>query len=115
MRHGPELAKPAAMRDGQKTVRLVKQYDRPEFRTKPTRDDTAARLKQDLKILRMELAELKDQRRRLHEEVNDTIKMLIAALEDGKEETETEIRRRISRLKGSLEYPGRHDFVMRER
>jgi flagellar biosynthesis/type III secretory pathway protein FliH len=112
MRHGPPLAKPAAMPD-EKTVRLVKQYDRPDFRAKLNPNKTTLRSHVDLQVLHMEIAELKDQRRRLREEIESTIKMLTQAIEEGKEETVEQVKRRISRLKGSLEYRGRWDFSER--
>lgn len=102
------------MPDG-KPVRLVKQYDRPETRAPSTPDDVTATLKLEVKILRMEIAELEDQRHRLCIEIEDTIKMLTAALQENKEETIEQVRRRISRLKGALEYRGRVDSVDLER
>jgi FtsZ-binding cell division protein ZapB len=109
MPRGTPLAKPANMPDA-KTVRLVKKYDRPDFRTPKLRDEPA-KLNVDIQILKMEMAELKDQRRRLRQEIEETIKMLTAALEDNKQETVDEVRRRISRLKGALEYRGRYDYM----
>ena len=94
------------VQDDQSTVRLVKQYERPETRQKPTPDDVTARLKVEIKMLEMSILEFKDQRRRLREEIEDTIKMLTAAMEERKEETFDQVRRRISRLKGALEYRG---------
>lgn len=111
---GPSLANPSGMSDGERTVPLVKEYPHPEFRTKPPEDEPA-RLRLELKMLRMELTAIKDQRRRLREEIKDTITLLTEALEDDKQETVDQLRRRISRLKGSLEYPGRYDYVMKER
>lgn len=99
----------------EKTVRLVKQYDIPAARSLPTPDDRAAKDKLELKLLRMDVRALQDEKRRLREEIEDTIKMLTQALEENKEETAEQVRRRISRLRGSLEYRGRCDFVMKER
>ena len=114
MRHGTHDAKPATM-DGEKTVRLVKQYDRPEFTTKPTPEDQISKSKLELKMLRMDIRALQDEKRRLREEIEDTIKMLTAALLEDKEETPEQVKRRISRLKGALEYRGRYDFSLTER
>lgn len=112
MRHGPPLAKSTTMPD-EKTVRIVKQYDRPDFRAKVAPGETTLRSHIDLQVLHMEIAELKDQRRRLREEIESTIQMLTQAIEEGKEETIEQVKRRISRLKGSLEYRGRWDFSER--
>lgn len=114
MRLGPRSAKTAAMQDG-KTVQLVKKYDRPDFNTKPTLDDKRAKDRLELKMLRMDMNALKDQQRRLREEIEDCIKMLTLALEENRAETAEQVKRRISRLKGALEYRGRCDYTMVER
>ena len=113
--HGSHLAKPAPVQERDKIVPLVKQYDRPEFRTKPSRIDKKRAEAADLASLHRQIAELKDKVRRLSEEIKDEIKMLQGALYDDKHETFGQIERRISRLKGSLEYLGRSDFVTTER
>lgn len=97
----------------EKTVPIVKQYDRPEFRTKPTRVDLERSDRVELAYLRGQIAALKDKVRRLKEEIEDEVKMLNAALYDDKQETIGQVQRRISRLKGALEYRGSSDYVER--
>lgn len=108
-RHGSQVANSRPM-PGLK-VRIVKQYDRPDFQTKPTPEDEERADRTELRFLREKLREQKDQIRRLKEEIKDEIKMLTAALEDDIQETIGQVQRRISRLKGSLEYRGRADFT----
>jgi hypothetical protein len=114
MRPGKPIAHPPAMPDT-RTVRLVKHYNRPDFNTRPRPGDIAAKLRLELKMLEMELRERNDQIRRFREEIEDMIKLLTAAVEEDKQETAEQIRRRVSRLKGSLEYKGRYDFSLTER
>jgi hypothetical protein len=114
MRLGKSLAKEPAMPDS-RTVRLVKHYDRPDFKTRPRPGDIAAKLRLELKIAEMELRQRHDQIRRFREEIEDMIKLLTAAVEEDKQETAEQLRRRISRLRGSLEYKGRCDFSLTER
>lgn len=111
-RQGFQVAKTGAM-ESEQPVRIVKQYDRPDFATKPNRVDEKRAHKTELLFLRGKLAEQSDQIRRLKEEIMDEIKMLIAALEENEQETQGQVQRRISRLKGSLEYRGRPDFKER--
>jgi|SRR6185369_10949901 len=61
--------------------------------------------KVDIGFLRAEIRLLKSRNARLENEIKSEVKMLTAAL-DGEQETYDQVKRRISRLKGSLEYPG---------
>lgn len=88
-------------------VSLVREYTRPEFRTKPNKIDLRRANTVELQYLRGQLTEQKDKIRRLREEIEDEIKMLAAVIEDDKKESIGNIKRRISRLKGALEYRGR--------
>jgi hypothetical protein len=101
--------------ESKQTVRIVKKYDRPDFNSKPNIEDETRADKTELSFLRAKLAEHKDQIRRLKEEIADEIKMLSAALYDDQQESMGQIERRISRLKGALEYRGRASFIDRER
>lgn len=103
---GPKSAYAVHVPDGEKTVRLVKRYDRPVATTPPTREDQQREDATELGLLRERLAEANDRVRRLKEEVKSQIEMLTAALEEGKEETIDQVKRRISRLRGALEYRG---------
>lgn len=103
---GPKVAVAVHVPDGAKTVRLVKRYDRPVASSPPTREDQHREQTTELALLRERLAEAKDRERRLREEIKSEIEMLNAALEEEKDETIDQVRRRISRLRGSLEYPG---------
>lgn len=78
------------------------------FTTKPTPDDIVQGLQAGVASLKAQNSSLKDRLRRLESEIQSEVKMLTAAME-GKQETFDQVRRRISRLKGSLEYPGRID------
>lgn len=97
----------------EKTVPIVKQYDRPEFRTKPTRIDKGRSDRVELAHLRGQIAALNDKVRRLKEDIQDEIRMLTAALYEDKQETIGQVQRRISRLKGALEYRGSSEYVER--
>lgn len=107
---GLQVAHAAVMPTDDETVAIVKEYPRPEFNQKRTPDDTIRQIKAGVADLRAENAGLKDRVRRLSEEIQGEIKMLTAALSENKQETVDQVRRRISRLKGSLEYPGRTDY-----
>lgn len=48
-------------------------------------------------------------------QIEDEIKMLSAVLDEDKKESVEALRRRISRLKGALEYRGRDDYTLTER
>jgi len=114
MRQGFQIAKPVSMPD-EATVRIVREYARPEFKTKPDKQDKKRIERTELAYLKDQVARLKDQVRRLSEEVESEIKMLTSALNDDKQESIGQVERRISRLKGALEYRGRSDFVTTER
>jgi predicted RNase H-like nuclease (RuvC/YqgF family) len=107
---GSEFAQAQAMPTDDETVSIVKEYPRPEFNRKRTPDDTIREIKAGVADLRAENAALKDRIRRLEEEIQSEIKMLTAALAQNQQETIDQVRRRISRLRGSLEYPGRTDY-----
>lgn len=112
-RQGFQVAKDGAM--DSKQISIVKRYERPEFRSKPSVEDQRRADKTELSFLRAKLAEQKDQIRRLKEEILDEIKMLSSALYDDEQESIGQIQRRISRMKGALEYRGRADFIDKER
>lgn len=105
---------PVPAPDGQKTVRLVKRYDRPEASSLPRRDDLQREDTTELALLREKLAEANDRVRRLKQEVTSEIEMLTAALNEQKEETIDQVRRRISRLRGALEYRGHAGMKTRD-
>jgi predicted RNase H-like nuclease (RuvC/YqgF family) len=107
---GSEVAQAQVMPTDDETVTIIKEYPRPEFNRKRTPDDIIGKIKAGVADLRAENAALKDRIRRLSEEIQNEIKMLTAALSENKQETVDQVRRRISRLKGSLEYPGRTDY-----
>ncbi len=107
---GPPIAEAGAMPDNEGTVSIIKEYPRPEFNRKRTPDDVIRQIKSGVADLRAENAALKDRIRRLEQEIQSEITMLTAALAENKQETVDQVRRRISRLKGSLEYPGRVDY-----
>jgi len=65
--------------------------------------------------LRDEIRCLNDRIRRFKEQINWEIAFWESALSEGKKETRDQVRRRISRLKGSLEYKGRADYTLTER
>jgi hypothetical protein len=64
--------------------------------------------------MRDEIRCLNDRIRRLKEQVGWEIEFWESALNEGKKETRDQVKRRISRLKGSLEYKGRPDYTKRE-
>ncbi len=107
---GSPLAQAGIMPNNEDTVSIIKEYARPEFNQKRTPDDVIRQIKSGVADLRAENAALKDRIRRLEQEIQSEIKMLTAALSENKQETVDQVRRRISRLKGSLEYPGRTDY-----
>lgn len=111
---GPAVAKSEPMSD-ETPVRIVKKYDRPVFRSKPSKEDVRRANRVELSYLQGQVKILNDRVRRLKEELRDELKMLTAALEQGTEETHDQVKRRISRLKGALEYQGRPDYTMKER
>lgn len=96
-------------------VRIVKKYDRPVFRSKPSKQDVRRANRVELSYLQGQVRILNDRVRRLKEEIKNEIAMLTAALEEGTEETHDAVKRRISRLAGALEYQGRPDYTMKER
>ena len=104
---GSQIAKPVPV---EKTVRIVKIYPRPEFNVKPKKEDFRRQELTELSYLRSTIATQKDKIRRLKEEVEDQIKMLKAALEEDRQETVDQVKRRISRLQGALAYRGSDDF-----
>ncbi len=107
---GSPLAKAGVMPTDDDTVSIIKEYARPEFNQKRTPDDIIRQVKAGVADLRAENAALKDRIRRLEQEIQSEIKMLTVAMSENKQETVDQVRRRISRLRGSLEYPGRTDY-----
>jgi hypothetical protein len=91
--------------DDEETVALIKEYSVPEICHRQTTNDKLRHATIDLGLLRAELKRIKSRCARLENEIEAEVKMLIAAL-DGEQETYDQVKRRISRLKGSLEYPG---------
>ena len=91
--------------DDEKTVVLIKEYSTPEICHRQTTDDKLRHATIDLGLLRAELKRIKSRCARLENEIEAEVKMLIAAL-GGEQETYDQVKRRISRLSGSLKYPG---------
>jgi hypothetical protein len=67
---------------------------------------TSTSLDVEIAQLRTELARQNDVVRRLREEIEDEIATWTYLLETGNGETYDSVKRRISRLKGALKYPG---------
>lgn len=103
--HGIHVAKSESMgNEAEKLITVVKEYTAPA----PQRvndDDKLRHANVDLAYLRAELKRMKSRNARLESEIQSEIKMLTAAL-SGEQETYDQVKRRISRLKGALEYPG---------
>jgi hypothetical protein len=111
MSSGAHVAKTPTVPAQRDSVRLVKRYDRaPDRISLPTLTNGDS-FKVELDYLRGELKAANDRVRRLREEVTETVKMLTLALEDCREESPDQVKRRISRLKGALEYPGSTKFT----
>jgi hypothetical protein len=116
MPHGLKLAPAAPVPETDDIeVTVIKEYEAPQFLNEPTADDILRQERLQLAGLKADNAALRDRVRRLEEQVKDEINMWTLALTEGKKETQEQVRRRISRLKGSLEYRGRQDFVTHER
>src|SRR5690348_11787492 len=103
--HGCNVAKPETMDLENEAVALIKQYSVPQTAQPHDSDDTLRHAKVDIGFLRSELKRIKSRCARLENEIQSEVKMLTAAL-NGEQETYDQVKRRISRLKGSLEYPG---------
>lgn len=92
---------PESIKDIDLRVPLVKQYTVPNTKdSSQDKDETVT-----LKFLTSQVKQLKSRNARLEMEIESAIKMLTAAL-NGEQETYDQVKRRISRLKGALEYPG---------
>ena len=100
----PERVQPKT--DDEKTVVLIKEYSSPEICHRQTTNDKLRHATIDLGLLHAELNRIKSRCARLENEIEAEVKMLTAALNDGYQESREQIKRRISRLTGSLKYPG---------
>jgi hypothetical protein len=92
-------------RDANDIVVIVKDYSVPRANPQATTDDKLRQANVDVAYLCAKLKQLESRNARLENEIQSEVKMLTAAL-DGEQETYDQVKRRISRLKGSLEYPG---------
>jgi len=82
----------------------------------PEKDDIVRKLQTELGALRDKVSRHADQKRRLREEITEEIRIWSDLLERDQQVTYDYIKRRISALKGSLEYPGIVGFeAMEER
>ena len=81
-------------------VQLIKDYD-----VHVAVDEIPTNYPNITSILKAENQRLKSRIMRLESEIKDEIQMIVNALE-GKAETYDRVKRRLSRLKGSLQYPG---------
>lgn len=109
-RHGILVAKPrAVLLKDDKAVVPVKQYPRPEFNTKPDSDDLLRQERVETQYLESEVKRLKDKIYRMEAMLEDELRMWRRGLDDGQWETIEAVQRRLSRLRGSIEYRGRDD------
>jgi len=81
-----------------KLVQLIKDYDVHVDEILIDRPNVTS-------LLKAENQRLKSRIKRLEMEIKDEIEMMANALQ-GKAETYDQVKRRLSRLKGSLKYPG---------
>jgi hypothetical protein len=72
----------------------------------PIKDDALRKALATIEQLRRDMSRQEDRQRRIREEIMTEIKIWIELLETGKPLSYEYIKRRISGLKGSLEYPG---------
>lgn len=78
----------------------------PEVRRPLSLDDKLALAEAEIASLERDIDKLKDKIRRLKEEVQDEIDIWTRLLATRQGEPIEAVKRRISRLKGALEYPG---------
>lgn len=90
-----------------KLVRFLKIYEHPQFRPNDNLEERERAHKVELKHLEDEVKRLGDRLERLEFEIEHQVKMLTTVLNGESEETYESIKRRISQLKGSLNYRGR--------
>lgn len=88
-----------------KLVRVIKDYSVFQPNPQSTDSDKLRHANVDIGYLRGELSRLESRCERLQREIESEAKMLAAALK-GEQETYDQVKRRISRLKGALDYPG---------
>jgi HPt (histidine-containing phosphotransfer) domain-containing protein len=93
----------------EKKVSLIREYAIPTFASQDTKSDIERVNLVELQYLQNQVRAQNDRIRRLREEIESQIRMLTAALCENKQETYDEVKRRLSRLKGALEYRGRVD------
>lgn len=104
--HGLPIAKSASVTLEEKLIAFVKDYTVPRPDTlKRAENDTRRQISIDISYLRAENRRQKDRIKRLEYEIRDQINLMERAIE-GHRETYDQVKRRISRLKGSLAYPG---------
>ena len=92
------------------SINPIKSYAAPRFAKKvialPNQDDLIRQLRAELSHLSDKVARAADQQRRLREEIAEEIKIWTGLLESGEKVSFDYMKRRISRLRGSLAYPG---------
>jgi hypothetical protein len=91
------------LQDTASSVALIKQYTVPN--TKDYVRDTLQEKKIDVAFLRSELRRLQSKVKRLEHEIESEVTFITAAL-NGEQESWDQVKRRLSRLKGALEYKG---------
>jgi len=98
----PEIGGDLGRNDSSQTefVQLIKDYD-----VHVSVDEIPINYPNVTSLLKAENQRLKSRIKRLELEIRDEIEMMINALQ-GKAETYDQVKRRLSRLKGSLKYPG---------
>jgi len=119
---GTKLAPSVGMPTKPGGIHPIKNYSREKVSAKvlplPDKDDIVRKLQTELGALRDKVSRHADQKRRLREEITEEIRIWTELLESGKQVSYDFIKRRISGLKGSLDYPGipgAEAFEMKER
>lgn len=96
-------------------VTIFKPANSSKLHYLPTKEDQTRQLHATIDQLKRDMARQNDRMRRLVEEIEDEILIWTRLLESRQGESYDAVKRRISRLKGSLEYPGIPGFEMKER
>jgi hypothetical protein len=105
----------AKEQDDNELLGAIVEYARPEPPAPPTPEDIHRANTNHISYMRDEIRTLNDRIRRLKEQIGWEIQFWESALNEGKKETREQVKRRVSRLKGSLEYLGRPDYYEQER
>ena len=107
---GPKLASTGPSMKKAGGIHPIKNYSRERFARKivelPEKDDLIRKLRTELGHLSDKVGRHADQQRRLREEITEEIRIWTELLENSQQVSYDYIKRRISALKGSLEYPG---------